>query len=244
MTTTKGRKRVPEKKSDFNDYQRNTTLHLETGTPPRGEELGLTTEELEEWQAFLAAWLVLWLLYSNKSTRTSTVIEDVNTHMKNFSEFAEDLLTRMSGSPLLGSVDRSVLNIKERDKTPTRRGKINDTPIVGLKGGGGGSVKAKLRSDSDSSKASMHELSDLIEVKYLIANENPEAPDPNPGGGGPDLPSPEDAPHYFISSKANFEISVGIAHRGKFFIGFFRWVNSTNPANNGPWTLPQMGLIG
>ena len=245
MTTTKNRKRVPEKKSEFDTYQKDSTLHLESGTPTRGSELGLSVGELNDWKDYRDAWIALYPLYTNKNTRTATVTENVNAHIEDFSAFAEPLLTRMSGSSVINATDRNVLRIKLRDKIPTRRGKIEDTPIVGLKGGGGGAIKAKLRSDSDSSKASMHELADLIEVKYLISNENPEAPapDPNPGNGGPDLPNPEDAPHYFISSKANFEIPAGIAHRGKFFIGFFRWVNSTNSANNGPWTLPQIGLI-
>lgn len=247
MSTAKRRTRVPETKSEFDSYQRDSTTYLETGTPPRGEELGLSAAELDDWKDYRDEWLVLYPKYTNKNTRTATITENVNAHMHAFAEFAEPLLNRISGSSAITADDRNALNIKERDKTPTRRGLITDTPIVGFKGVGGGRMKAKLRTDSDSSRASMHPLANLIEVRYLITRENPNKPGPTPvpeEGEGTQVPNPGMAPYFFISSKASFEIDLGTDHLGSFVIAFFRWANSSNPANNGPWTLPQIGLIG
>ncbi len=244
MATTQHRRRVPETKSEFDNYQKDSTTHLETGTPARGEELGLITAELDDWKDFRDDWVVLYPKYTNKNIRTTTITENVNTHIKSFALFAEPLLNRISGSAVITSDDRNALNIKERDKTPTRRGLISDVPIVGIKGVGGGRLKIKVRTDSDSSRASVHPLADLIEVRYMLVDEEPEVPGPGPAPDpGSGIPTPEKASHYFVSSKASFEIETGSGSLGKYVMAFLRWVNSSTPANNGPWTLPQIGLI-
>jgi hypothetical protein len=244
MAKKKKRKRVPETKDDFNTYELDSTELLETGTPRRGEVLGLTSDELDDWIAWRDSGIPLRKLYTNKNTRTKTVIDDMNAHMKGFSGFAELLLNRMAGSSALTNDDRNVLNIKERDKTATRRGKIDDKPIVGMTVIGGGQMKVRVRTTTDASRASMHDLADLIECRYVILTENPSPPGPVPPPSGLQIPQPADAPNQALSKKALFEIDFGTTNIGKYVVAFYRWTNITNPANNGPWTLPQIGLIG
>jgi hypothetical protein len=150
----------------------------------------------------------------------------------------------MAGSSDITNEDRNVLNLKLRDKTITRRGKIDDKPIIGLSVIGGGQIKARVRTTTDASRASMHDLADLIEFRYFIANNNPSVPGPVPPPQTGDVPLLSQATNTVISKRAIFEIDLGTDNIGKYLIGFFRWVNTTNAANNGPWTLPQIGLIG
>ena len=243
---TQSKRRVPDAKAPFNAYITGSTTHLETGTTPnrRGEVLGLSTAELDDWIAWRDDWEPLFAKYNDPSQRTTTVTKDVNDLMADFRLFAEPLLTRMSGSAALDNTDRDILHLPERDKTPTARGKIDTSPMVSIKGLGGGQLKFRVRIDEDASRASMHPLADYVEIKYVIQGEEPTGePGPPEGGGGSDFPSVEKATNYTISKKAMFVLDAGQTHTGKFIIAFVRWANASNPANSGPWSLPVIGLI-
>lgn len=162
--------------------------------------------------------------------------------MKDFSAFAEPLLIRMSGSSVLTNTDRTILNLPERDKTPTAKGKIEDVPTVDITPLGGGQMKFRIRTAEDATRASMHEAADFIEVKYLIqGKEVTPPPTPDPGDGG--LPTVDKATDYTISKKSLFVIELGTGYSGKILIAFVRYANASNPANSGPWTLPKVAVI-
>jgi len=168
--------------------------------------------------------------------------------MKNFMVFAEPLLNRISVSTALNNEDRTILNLPERDKTPTRKGKIEDTPLVGIKGIGGGQLKFRVRSDEDSTRASMHPLADYLEVKYFIVKNEPQnTPPPSPDNPTPpvkdSMPVLDDATSYAISKKALFVLELGNGNTGKFIVAFVRWANASNPSMSGPWSLPVIGVI-
>jgi hypothetical protein len=233
---SKRRRRVPETKPKFDSYQRDSAKHLASGTPPRGEELGLSADELNEWTSFGDVWVMLYPLYTNRNTRTASVVDDVNGHIDAFAKFTRPLLNRISGSAFLNHKDLNVLNITPREKSISRRGKIDDKPMVAFSVIGGGQMKVQVRTTTEAARARMHPLSDLIECRYFIRESN--------SAGPATMLNPAQAPSFLISKKAMFEIDFGTDNLGKYLVAFFRWLNTTKPANNGPWTLPVIGLIG
>lgn len=236
----KRRKRVPEGKNPFDAYIKTTTTHLETGTPARGITLGLSIGELDEWKGYRDTWVLDFPKYQDTSQRTTTVTKGINDLIRDFSAFAEPLLTRMSGSSAINNQDREILHTPERDKTPTAKGKIEDVAIVDIKGIGGNQMKFRVRTEVDASRASMHEEADFLEVKYFIAGNNPN---PNPVPGSPDFPTIDQATNYIISKKAIFILELPTGNTGKILVAFVRWANASNPLNSGPWTLPKFGVI-
>ena len=50
-------------------------------------------------------------------------------------------------------------------------------------------------------------------------------------------------PNVFSSKKALFSIEAGTENDGKKFYCFCRYVNVSNPANNGPWSTIQVGTV-
>lgn len=250
---TESRRRISNAKGPFDDFIRGATTHLATGTTPtrRGEVLGLTTAELDDWIGLRDDWVVLYPTYTDRNQRTTAITADVNNMMKDFRTFAEPLLNKISVSSVLTNGDRTVLHITERDKTPTRKGKIETVPSVTIRSLGGGQMKFRVNVDEDASRASMHPLADLIEVRYLVQTTEPTASPGGPGVPPPPapqesagFPSPDKATNYAISKKALFVLETGSSNTGKFIIAFVRWANASNPANNGPWSLPVIGLIG
>lgn len=243
MTVRK--RRIPDSKSAFDTYLRDSTTHLISGTPRRGETLGLSATEVDDWEDYRDSWVILYPKYTDVTKRTTLVTQDVNQLMKDFSTFAEPLLIRISGSSALTNEDRGILNLPERDRTPSRKGKIEDKPMVSITSMGGGQVKFRIRGNEDSSRASMHPLADFAEIKYVLVKDKPEGdeggtPPPDERDG---MPTPDKANQYTISKKALFTLDVGSSHTGHYIIAFVRWVNAGNAANSGPWTLPIIGVI-
>ena len=232
--------RVSEIDSEFDDYIRNTTTVLETGTPAGSVRLGLTTAENDDWVAFRDAWIVVYPKYTNVSRRTSIVTQQKNNLKKDFREFAKIPLKRIEVSPNLTEEDRGTFNLPVPDTTPTRRGAITDVPFGSLVGKGGGMMEVRARRESDATRSSKHPLADAVELRYLILNDSTTPPDEGSGG---DFPSPEDCRNSVSSKSALWRVSLGSAARGKTVLGYLRWVNLSNPANNSGWSMPMVGII-
>lgn len=230
--------RVSEIDSEFDDYIRNTTNVLETGTPAGSVRLGLTTPENDAWIAFRDAWIVLYPKYTNISTRTSIITQQKNNLKKDFREFAKIPLKRIDVSPNITEEDRGTFNLPVPDTTPTRRGAITDVPFGSLKGKGGGMLEVRARREVDATRSSKHPLADAVEFRYIVLGSGASLPDE-----GGDIPLPDDCPNIVSSKAALWRISLGAAARSKKVIGYLRWVNLTNPANNSGWSLPLFGVI-
>ena len=78
----------------------------------------------------------------------------------------------------------------------------------------------------------MHDFADVIECRYALL---PVRPQPIEGKKFK-FPSPEECPEVRTSTKAQFIIKCGETNAGQKFYGYFRWVNLSNPSNNGLWT--------
>jgi len=232
--------RVSEIDSEFDDYIRNTTTVLETGTPAGSVRLGLTTAENDDWVAFRDAWIVVYPKYTNLSTRTKTITSQKNQLKKDFSNFAKQPLKRIDASENITPEDRDIFNLPLRDTTPTRRGAITDVPFGSLTGKGGGMMEVRARREVDATRSSKHPLADVIELRYKIMDNGSTPPDQ---GGDDDFPTPENCPNIVSSKSALWRVSLGSAARGKSVLGYLRWVNLSNPANNSGWSLPIIGII-
>jgi hypothetical protein len=238
-------RRIPKKDGDFDQYINNTVAALEEpGPPPAYQRLGLSVTEKDQWVTYHTDWRTIYPKYTNLATRTASITAQKNTIKKDFTAFAAVLLTRMGTMPTLTQDDREVFNIPARDTTPTKRGKINDTPYATLEPVGVGTVKVRVRMTHDSKRSSMHPLADGIEVRYAIVEQGtkPQGPDPaQPSANAPTTPS--EAPFTFTSTKALFELTFDGSASGKRLYAFLRWVNQSAPVNNGFWTTPLQTII-
>ena len=225
---------VPRTDPEFDQYIRNSTTHLlkDPGTPgsePNFERLGITVAQKDDWVAFRDDWVDVYPKFTDLNTSTKTIRDEKNKIRKEFIEFSEKPLLTISGSPNIALADRNALNLPERDREPTARGKITTAPDVNVVSLAGGFMKIRCRIDEDADRASLHPLADVIEMKYLIGTAAP--------------PTVDDAPNNFISKKALFNFEAGTGNGGQRLYIFCRWVNQSNPANNGPWTTVHSGTI-
>ena len=239
-----GQSRVPSKDGEFDQYIRNTTEALgELGPPPAFERLGFNALEHGQWDAFNARWIDIYPKYTNVSTRTSTITAEKNAIKAAFTPFASNLLNRMTTLPGITQADRDTFNIHERDTTPTKRGKIDDTPVVQLEPTAVATVKIRVRTSHDAARSSIHPLADGVEIRYALvaptssnigSGDSEQIPAPTSKTIVPTMP--DEAPLSYVSTKALFLLELPETASGKRLYGFLRWINQTDPRNSGPWT--------
>jgi len=235
-----GSERISRTDSKFDIFIRNTTVALLAGSPTGAVRLGLTTDQSDQWVDYRDQWVVIYPKFTSLSTRTKTVTQDKNQLKADFIEFAQPLLNRIAVNENITTDDRNIFNLPQRDTTPTRRGAITDVPFGSLVGKGGGMMEVRARRESDATRSSKHPLADAVELRYLILNDSTTPPDEGSGG---DFPAPEDCRNSVSSKSALWRVSLGSAARGKTVLGYLRWVNLSNPANNSGWSMPMVGII-
>ena len=135
-------------------------------------------------------------------------------------------------NPAVSFAQRMEMGLTVRDTEPSPRPAIADRPMVGFKPLGGGSLEVTCMRQTDQTRPSMHPAADAIECRFILL----------PVGEAPPTDT-EQCPKIHISKKAHFFIPCGVKNAGKCFYGFFRWVNLTNPANNGPWSNARSAVI-
>jgi hypothetical protein len=139
---------------------------------------------------------------------------------------------RVLHNSLIPVADKVILVGKERDTEPTPRGKIDLVPYVFLKPLAGGVIEVRTQTEKDATRVSMHKLADGIECRWLLVPKGEMPPEGH-----------EDAKNTLVSRKAHFTIDCGDKNAGDSFYGFFRWVNTSNPANSGLWTKALKAVI-
>lgn len=69
--------RIPRTIILFNPYLANTADYLMSGTPTtNADRLGVLPVEVEQWQAFVTAWVPIYTKYIDKKNSRTTSIKD------------------------------------------------------------------------------------------------------------------------------------------------------------------------
>lgn len=216
---------IPRPNAPFNQYIMSTTKSLQQGVPATWQRLGLTPDENTKWIDFRDRWEAKYKLYADKSQRTTVITNDKNKLKKDFIVFASPVLLKIAAHPALNTGDRLNFRLLERDRILTKRGKIEDIPMVQMQPAGSGWMKIRVRRETDNNRASRHPLADGVEMKFIIKEVNAPAPH-----------SADDCIESVISKKAIFTFHARPGNAGKRIYAFFRWVNLSNQENSGGWT--------
>ncbi len=230
---------IPQTLPGFDVYIRKAIIYLMEVEPPGPDErfkrLGITQLEMDKAKGYRDEWWTgnpaakgAYELHTNEDTKTKSTRKTVTRIMNEFTPFFSNLLRRMS-TLTYTVTDKSTLNIPERDTIISARTKINDAPDATVTQKGGGIMRMRVRVNGDGDRSSMHPMADAIEVKYFIG-DNPPA--------DPDLMTKQ-----VISTSALFNVDAGSTNKGKNFTAYCRYVNISNPENNGPWSNIVQGMI-
>jgi hypothetical protein len=230
-------RRISQTLSGFDLYIRTVVPWLNLGGPPsNGIRLGMTAPQITTAQGFLTQWWTgvpatpgWYEKHTNVNTKTKTTRLQVETIMDDFTDFFSPILTGISVHTALTTDDRGILNLPEPDRTPTARPVISDQPFVKVDSLPSGHFKIRSRLTADASRASMHPDADGVEMRYQVGGAAPANANVCTG--------------VKVSTKALFDFDAGVANDGQKLFCFLRYINQSNPENNGPWSGLQSGTV-
>lgn len=237
--------RIAKADPKFDLYINGTADHLlltpgGSSTPANWERLLLTSAENTLWQDFKDDWNDK---YGTVKTNKLNGISDINaTKAKNKAkaDFIDwvtkpgaNKLDFIGNGPAATNNDRTVFNIKLRDETPTARTKITTSPYVDFKSEDGGVILVTCQVEKVSDRPSMHPAADVIEMKYIVMDEDATPPSTVAG-----------CPGTYIATKAISRFEEAADQPGKRVHAFLRWRNNTEPAKSSPWSQRETVIIG
>jgi hypothetical protein len=233
--------RIPRSNDSFDTFIKTTATALVQGTPTTAQRLGLTPEQTTAWLDFKTAWQEVYTKHTNPLLRTPAVREEKEWVREAFMDFASPVLLAMSVHSALTEDDRLTFRLPKRDRTMTKRGRIDDVPAATIEPLTGGSIKVRVRHSAVHGRSSLHPLADHLEMRYMLV--------PPQGMGEDGLLWPEppataaQCPLVCISTRALFTLRVGEVKAGMRLYAFFRWVNATNDAHSGSWSNARYTVI-
>lgn len=220
---------IPVKDDDFFNFQGNLVNIVDTNAAA----WGIPDPAVNALVARRAEFEPLYHTAQNKTTRSRADVvafrECRKTYEKEIRAFVNAYLT---ANPLVTDEQRSEMALTIHDTEPSPHPVITDIPIVALRVIGGGDIEARCKVLKDQTRPSMHPAANLVDYRYIML-EIGDIPPANP----------EDYPKRDVSSRAKFIIRVGAQNEGKRFYAVFRWVNTTRPKQEGPWSEPITVVI-
>ena len=183
-------------------------------------------------------YLYYYTLWSDTKTKsTSAVKTNLSTKEKELKKQMSKIYNDIPRS-LLNDLDRSTLNrktgLEKTSSHPTKpiSEKCNST-VTPL---GDGAAKFECRSNEDSSRPSIPERANGVEIAYRI--DLPVIDETTHKIKRVPISDPEDGTTKFTDTKANFNKGFGGDKAGCILQGYSRWVNTVHPNLNGLWTGP------
>jgi hypothetical protein len=220
-----GKKYIPTTDDNFFNFQGNLVNIVVINAPA----WGIPAPSVAALVARRASFEPLYTTAQDKTTRNRADVLAFRQSRKLYEkEIRIFVKAWLMFNPLVTDEQRMEMALTIRDIEPTPRPKIATVPIIGLKAVGGGSIEVRARVTTDQTRFSMHKAADVIECRYVLV---PIGEMPPEGW--------DDCPKTQVSKKARFIIPTGAKGIGQRLYGFFRWVNQSNPANNGDWTNAQ-----
>ncbi|MEI6123719.1 MAG: hypothetical protein WCQ95_08825 [Bacteroidota bacterium] len=237
--------RIPRLFSKFHFYLLRVLTHLSTpepvGTTKRGETLGMKSAELtqlsdmkDEWYTGNPASPGIYDIQMNNDTKTQKSHKDAVEFFNRFSDFFQPLLIIMAASREITRLDREVLNIADPGTAHTH----HTAPIVGyciphLRPIGGGELKVSARISADAKRGSLPEDANGFEIAYKCEKSS------NDLAGRPRrLENSNDGTTKVVFMKANVVMKFGDENAMSIVQCYTRWVHTSYPGLEGPWTGP------
>lgn len=239
--------RYPKADSEFNDYVQSAVPYLianwarlvpsvaappvPSPSPSPSPSPGGTDPRLPQLQTFYGSWNSTYPQSKDANTRTRTITNNKDTLRTQIEALLRSIFADIPQS-FLTSADRTTLNLRARDTTPTHHHTpIVDIPVLSMKPLGQGDFTFHVSRSHDATRDSKYPGAE-IEMRYQIL-----------ALGAPSPAHIDDMASTYISTKAIFVFHAGTGNTGKILWAAVRWIVISDPALNSPWSgIQNMGI--
>lgn len=225
---------IPTNNSAFMAFQQNinaqVTANAATWNVPAAEATLLNT-----WST---GYEPLFESILNKNTRTRQQVLAHDEYRKDFEAFLRPFCQGfLVNNILIPLSERAAMGLNPRGLNPrTERPIITSAPIPSLKPLGGGMVRFSFKVADSNSRTARHPDSNGVEVYYRL--EDQVVPPQPVNDALIEEEQTADNAHFdnHFSTRARFINDLGLDNIGKRLVLYSRWVNTSDPSKNGPYS--------
>ena len=231
--------RISKSAPKFNTYINRTNNFLQLVIVPlHGIRLGLTIQNIKDWNTFALAWILLYAKKSDPLQKGPAVNKAVKLFIKNFGIFATPLLDIIAASPNITTDDELVFNVvaDNAHAAPTHRTEpIANAIYTKLVQTTGGNIKAKGYAVATAKRAGLPPETGADSVKryYAISTTATNGP-ANYNSAGVTVE---------VNTGASLLMQLGAENSGMYINYWDQWYDTKNPKRGGPISSKQVKLI-
>ncbi len=229
---------IPNNNSDFMAFQEN----LNTEVTANATAWNIPTAEATALSTWSTGYGPYFAAIVNKNTRTR---EQVIAHDEYRADYVAFLRPFCQGflvnNTLIPISERAAMGLNPRGLNPrSERPAITTAPIPSLVPMGGGMVKFSFKVAESNLRVARHPESNGVEVYYKLESlvEQPQPMnDVLIEEEGPSSAADDDKGfETHFSTRAQFTDELGLENVGKRLSIYARWVNTSDPSKNGPYS--------
>lgn len=186
-----------------------------------GTAWGIDSGKVTELDTVFTGYEPFYLAIVIKKTRTPKQVEDHRQKREDVQDYIEGFANEyiISNSAISDSLI-GVMGFNRKANTTAPRPVITEEVFAKIEAQAGSKMLFICRTDTDSSRASVPENADGLELRYTI---------------GTQPATYLDCKEKEISTKARFTLALSPTDAGKKIYGYLRWVNFGDATKNGPW---------
>jgi len=228
---------IPVNNNSFMLFQLNindqVTANAAAWNVPAGE---VTT--LNNWST---GYEPLYNAIKNKNTRTREQVLAHNAYRKDYEAFLRSLCQGfLVNNTLIPISERAALGLNPRGLNPrSERPDITTAPIPKLTPMGGGMVKFTFKQTDSNTRTARHPDSNGVEVYAKLTPLASDAPPVSDSLLEEEIVNVQDDDNGFepyFSTRAQFVKELGLENIGMNLTVYARWVNTSDPTKNGPYS--------
>ena len=230
---------IPTNKNDFNNFQLNVNNQV-TANATTWNIPGAEATALNNWSM---GYDPLYKNVLNKNTRTR---QQVIAHDEYRADYVAFLRSFCQGflvnNTLIPISERAAMGLNPRGLNPrSERPEILGSPIPSLKPLGGGMVQFTFKVADSNSRTARHPDSNGVEVYYKLEPQSVGQPvvlndELIEEEGSGTMADDDNGFKNMFSTRARFVNELGIDNIGKRLTVYARWVNTSDPVKNGPYS--------
>lgn len=234
---------IPSSNSDFNTFQED----LNTEVTPNAAAWNIPAAEVTALNNWSVGYQLVYKPITNARTRTREQLIAHDEYRKDYVAFLRPFVQGFLANNILIPISqRAAMGLNPRGLKPrSKRPQIETAPIPTLKAMGGGMVQFSFKVEDSNIKRGRHPESNGVEVYYRLEAQYKEPAPVNDVLVEEAVPAPKASVDYKqrFSTRAQYLEELGKDAIGQRLTVYARWVNTSDPEKNGPFSATTSTVI-
>jgi hypothetical protein len=222
---------IPEKNSEFNEFQ--DDMHTKVTT--NATAWGVPNAQVTQFTTYHTGYVPIYDAVRNKRTRTTEAVIANDAYRLEYDAFLRTLVQGyIVNNPVIPISERAAMGLNPRGLRPrSQRTNMVTSPVPDARPLGGGMIQFTFKVADSAKRASRDPMSNGIMVYFRLV---PPSGSTEPLVDKPENSSEMDGYEQIFSTRAKFTKQFDRSYIGYTLYFYSRWINTSDPSKNSPFS--------